>query len=354
MKSKIAFAVMLAVAITLSAQTSNPPTFIKGSLDIKYNTKLSSPPIAGTKDVYTLNINVCNSALFHGTISDRPLIMGGIIGTSVVQARSLTYDIACDVVNPQNPAQTKNVGRIYGVVPIDQSGVYHYDTGSLEISVLPMGNAGGFDSKFGGLAIGKPPLRPANWLDTIQRIPVSISRSVNGKTMTVVLKKYDKMEFRQHVLGAGPVQIYQPVTINGEMLYDYEKYSWFFNNVTVQYAVNGAVKIDRLTGNIRWVEAPNRKTSGEGEYQFDIRVNEPPPSESAAFAPTTDESAFFQTDSSISALTGTMKYKDTLRDDTTLASAVTVDIAGNNITKQQAMVLCKMLIFSAVVPMNSD
>ena len=137
-------------------------------------------------------------------------------------------------------------------------------------------------------------------------------------------------------------------------LYDYEKYSLFFNNVTVQYAVNGAVKIDRLTGNIRWVEAPNRKTSGEGEYQFDIRVNEPPPSESAAFAPTTDESAFFQTDSSISALTGTMKYKDTLRDDTTLASAVTVDIAGNNITKQQAMVLCKMLIFSAVVPMNSD
>jgi hypothetical protein len=173
--------------------------------------------------------------------------------------------------------------------------------------------------------------------------------------MTVVLKKYDKMEFRQHILAAGPVQAYQPVTVNGEMLYDYEKYSWFLNNVTVQYAVGGVVKIDRISGNIRWVESPQRKTNGEGEYQFDVRVNEPPPSESAAFTTTTtDESAFFETDSTIPALVGTAKYKDTLRGDTTVASTVTIDLTGQNLTKQQAMVLCKLIVFSAVVPMNSD
>jgi hypothetical protein len=50
-----------------------------------------------------------------------------------------------------------------------------------------------------------------------------------------------------------------------------------------------------------------------------------------------------------------MKYKDTLKDDgDTLSSQVAIDLSGNNITKQQTMVLCKMIIFAAVVPMNSD
>ena len=342
---------LLALCLNVSAETN---VFIKGDLTIKYNSRTSTPPPKGAKDIYTLNINVCNSALFHGTITDTPLIMGGLITSSVTQPRSLEYDIACDVVNPKNPAQTKNVGRMFGKVPIDPSGLYKYDQGTLEVSVLPMGNAGGFDSKFGGTAQGKPLVRSSNWIDHLNRQAVDITRSVNGKTMTVVLKRYDKMAFNQHVIGGGPVQVYQPVTVNGEMLYDYDKFSWFFNNITVQYAVGGQLKLDRLTGDIRWVESPNRKTNGEGEYQFDVRVNEPPPNESTAFAAAGDESAFFETDTSIPALVGTMKYKDTLQGETTLASTVKIDLTGNNITKQQAMVLCKLLIFSSVVPMNAD
>jgi hypothetical protein len=167
--------------------------------------------------------------------------------------------------------------------------------------------------------------------------------------MTVALKKYDKMDFRQHVIGAGPVQIYQPVTVNGEMLYDYDKSCWFFNNVTMQYAEGGVIKIDRLNGTIRW----DKKTS---EYQFDVRVNEPPPKDNAAFetAAASDESSFFETDTTVPALTGTMKYKDSVRGDVTLASLVTIDLRGNNITKQQVMSLCKIIVFSSVVPMNSD
>ncbi len=358
MKKLILSVMTVGAALQMLAQT-NAPTFIKGDLQIKYNSRIqvdsSGKPNKGVTDVYTLNINVANSALFHGTITDTPQLIEGIFSKSVIQPRKLNYDVALDVVNPKNPSQTKNVGRMLGNVLITSDGVYHYDTSSLEVNVLPMGNAGGFTSKFAGVAAGKPLGRPSNFLDTLKRETVNIQRSVGGKTMTVSLKKYDKMEFRQHVIGAGPVQIYQSVIVNGEMLYDYDKNCWFFNNITVQYAEGNVVKVDRLTGTIRWVESPTRKTTGEGEYQFDVRVNEPPPSDTAAFeTKATDESAFFETDTTLPALTGTMKYKDTLRGDTTLASAVTVDLIGNNITKQQTMVLCKVIIFSSVVPMNSD
>lgn len=345
-------ALIALIAIGAPAQTNFPT--IKGTIDIKYPTRQLPAPTKGVKDIYKLNVNVANSVLFVGQITDQPQIIEGMFSRAVTQPRLLNYDIACDVINPRNPAQTKNVGRMFGLVPISPEGIYQYDKGTLEISVLPMGNAGGFTSKFGGVAQGKPLARPANWMETLKRETINITRSVNGKAMTVVLKKYDKMEYRQHILAAGPVAIYQNVTVNGEMLYDYEKYSWFFNNVTVQYADNGVVKIDRLTGTIRWVESPQRKTNGEGEYQFDIRVNEPPPNASAAFAPAADESAFFETDTTIPALTGTMKYKDALSGETTVASAVTIDLVGNNLTKQQVMVLAKVIIFSAVVPMNSD
>lgn len=343
-----ALAILPAAAQTNTAPAAHPT--IKGNMEISYGSRTqvdgSGKPTMGAKDIYNVNVNVANSAIFKGTIIDYPLVMGGVFGGNVAQARSLNYDIACDVVNPKNPAQIKNVGRMFGKVPIEQSGTYRYDTGSLQVSVLPIGNAGGFDSKFSGTTIGKPLIRPLNWLETMQRSAVNITRSVNGKTMTVVLKKYDKMEFRQHTIGAGPVAVYSSCIVNGEMLYDYDKSCWFFNNVTVQSSAG----FDRLTGNIRWMEA----ASGEGEYQFDIRVNEPPPNEGAAFSPASDEAAFFETDSKVPSLTGTMKYKDTKKGKITLSSAVTIDLVGNNLTKQQAMILCKIIIFSTVVPMNSD
>lgn len=346
---------LLASLLVASAQTNGPAPTIKGTINIKYNTRTLAQPTKGVKDLYTLNINVANSVLFNGTIADQPQIIEGMWNKAVTQPRVLIYDIGCDVVNPRNPAQTKNVGRLFGNVPISSDGTYQYDKGTLEMSVLPMGNAGGFTSKFTGSALGKPMNRPANWMDNLKREAVNITRSVNGKTMTVILKKYDKMAYQPTVLAAGPVAIYQTVMVNGEMLYDYEKYSWFFNNVTVQYPENGVIKIDRLSGTVRWVESPQRKTNGEGEYQFDIRVNEPPPNTAAAFAPASDESAFFETDTTIPALTGTMKYKDTIvRGDITTSSVVTVDLTGNNLSKQQTMVLAKMIIFSAVVPMNAD
>jgi hypothetical protein len=341
-------ALVASLALPSFGQTpgTNPPTFIKGTLDIKYNSRQSERAIKGVVDQYSVNVNVCNSALFHGTITDRPQIIEGMFSKGVTQSRRVSYDLDLDVVNPKNPAQSLNVGKLKGSVPIASDGVYSYDNGDLSVDVLPRGQAAGFSSKFTGTVNGKPMNRPANWLDTFKGNAISITRSVGGKPQTVVLKKYDKMSYNNTVLGAGPVQTYGAVTVTGEMLYDYDKNCWFFNNVSLVYGS----KRDTVTGTIRWLEP----TRGSGEYQFDVRVNEPPPSENAAFAPAADESSFFSTDTSIPSLSGTMKYKDQLRGDTTLASHVEIDLTGNNLTKQQVMALSKVIIFSAVVPMNAD
>jgi hypothetical protein len=352
-KSILAVAFTLLFALSVSAQT-NSALFIKGDLNIKYNTRQNPPGTKGIQDTYDININVGNSALFRGKMTDHPQIIEGMFTKSIVQARSLKYDIACDVVNPKNVAQTRNIGRMYGFVPITSEGVYDYDKGNLVVDILPMGNAGGFTSKFTGQAAGKPLVRPANWADQL-RETVNINRLVNGKPMSVSLKRYDKMDFRQVVLAQGPIQIYQPVTVNGQMLYDYDKECWFFNNFTVQYADAGVVKIDRVTGTIRYVKDKDYAVNKLSQYEFDVRVNEPIADGGGAFSAPTDESAFFSSDASVPGLTGTMKYKDTVNAaGTTLASAVAIDLNGNNITKQQVMVLGKVIIFASVIPMNAD
>lgn len=350
----VAFA-LVAFASVASAQTN----FIRGNMNIVFNTHQNPAGTKGIQDIYDINLNVANSILFHGKMTDRPQIIDGWISKAVVQPRSLKYNVSCDVMNPKNPAQVKkNISTLAGFVNIASSGEYNYN-GGLGFSVLD--RMAGSDSKFSGVAAGKPLIRPSNWLDTLQLQTVNITRSVNGQTRTIALKKYDKMEFRSLVLAAGPVPIYQDATVNGEMLYDYDKNTWFFNNVHVTYpAVSSSgesiTKSDTISGTIRWVEDENRKVNGKGEYQFDVRVNEPIASDASAFtAPSTDESSFFAADAtSYPGLTGTMKYQDTIKNDLTMASAVTIDLTGNNITKQQLMILNKMIIFISVIPMNAD
>lgn len=356
MKKLIALITAVAAVFTASAQT-NTPLFIKGNLNIDYVTRKSPAGTKGIQDKYNINLNVANSVLFHGDMTDRPQLIDGWINKTVIQPRSLKYDVSCDIMNPKNPAQVKkNVSKITGFVNIASTGEYNY-SGGLGFSVLD--RMAGSDSKFSGVAAGKPLVRPANWLDNLQRQTVNITRNVNGKTMTVALKKYDKMEFRSLVLAAGPIPLYGDATVNGEMLYDYDKNTWFFNNMTVFYAVpnpdgSSITKSDRITGTIRWVEDEARKTNGKGEYQFDVRVNEPIISEFPTQAAASDESAFFSSDTSVPGLFGTMKYQDTLKGDTTVASSVAIDLNGNSITKQQLMILNKIIIFISVIPMNSD
>lgn len=338
---------------SMFAQTA-VPTFIKGDLNIRFNSRQLNADgkiREGVSDVYTMNVNVSDSALFRGTIEQRPTIAGTF---GVSQAGQLTYAIDCDVVNPKNPTQTRNVGKLYGVAPVDQNNVYRFADGAVRVSVFPIGAAKGFESKFSGLALGKPPAKSDGLLAKIQREAISITRNVKGAATAISITKYDKMEFQNLVLPAGPVQIYPEATVNGSMIYDYGRSAWYFHNVSVSYSIDGRALQDKLTGNIRWVETANRKTSGEGEYQFDIRVNEPPPSEASVFAAAADESAFFATDDLINALVGTMKYKDTMVGETVTSSAVNIALVGNKLTKNQAMYLCKLLFITAVVPLNAE
>lgn len=124
--------------------------------------------------------------------------------------------------------------------------------------------------------------------------------------------------------------------------------------MTITFGTDGHQLQDRISGTIRWVESPERKSNGEGQYEFDIRVNEPVAAESSIFASSSDESAYFQTDLSIPSLTGLMKYKDTMVGETVTASVVRIDLAGNKITKQQCMNLAKLFFFSSIVPINAE
>ncbi len=344
------------ISSNLVAQTpsTSAPLSIKGDMKITFNTKSNPVGTKGIQDIYSIDLNVANSVVFHGEITDRPQIIEGMISKSITQPRNNKYNIDCNVLNPANISQSKNIGRMYGVVPISSEGIYDYDKSNLVVDILPIGNSAGFTSKFTGKAAGKPLVRPSNWTDTV-RDAVNITRMVNGKPSTVTLKRYDKLEFRNVVLAQGPIQIYQSVSINGTMLYDYDKNCWFFNNFTSQYADGQTVKIDRIAGTMRWVEDSNRKSNGIGHYDTDIRVNEPIQDGSSVFSAPTDESSFFATNSSIPGLVGTLKYKDTINSEgNTVASLVNIDLNANNINKQQIMVLAKIIIFSAIIPMNSD
>ena len=361
MKLLTLFAVACCLVLEVNAQPQppsptpppvNPDTFIKGSLNIQFNTRQSQKPPVGVADIYTFNVNVSNSAKYSGTIRQLPTIPGPIYG--VEQNGSLTFDLKTDVINPKNPSQTRNVGKIFGIVPVSQANVYDFTNGTLKIQVFAVGTAKGFDSKFNGLALGKPPTPSANVLSKLKKEAINFTKSVGGQTMTIAVTKYDIMQFQQHVLAAGPVQIYGEVTINGTMVYDYDRSSWYFQHVAVLYWDNGRQVQDTLSGDIRWVEDDNRKTNGIGEYDFDIRINEPPPNENAVFTQASDESAFFATDTTVQGLSGTMKYKDTMAGENVTASAVDIDLKGNKLTKQQVMYLCKLLLFSTVVPLNAE
>ncbi|HEY8994087.1 MAG TPA: hypothetical protein VIM71_05465 [Lacunisphaera sp.] len=356
---RIASHILALSCVTLmSAQQPAAPTpevFVKGDMAIKFSTRTNTDsdgkPKEGATDKYTLSVNVSNSALFRGTIEHTPYI-SKLVGSS--QLAKLAYTVDCDVVNPKNPAQTRNVGRLFGTVPIDDQNAYRFADGDLKLVVFPVGTAKGFETLFKGLALGKPPASSEGFLSKLKKEALNITRTVNGKNVALAVTQYDKMEFKGLTFAAGPVQIYPEAVVNGGMIYDYGRTAWYFDNVTITYALDGRQYQDKLTGNIRWIESANRAATGEGEYQFDVRVNEPAQSEASVFSGPADESAFFATDDAIPALTGIMKYKDTMINEKVTASAVTIDLKGHKLTKQQTMNLAKLLFLTVVVPLNAE
>lgn len=354
MKNVIIAALFFGLSIIgLNAQTKAPGPFepvaslpITGTLGIDYRTR-KAPGKESVADQYNLSVNVANSALFKGTISHLPYVKN-TIGKN--QVGRVSYDVELEVINPNNPSQTRPVGKMFGFCPIDENNVYRYNENpGIKVAVFPIGAARGFESRFNGLAIGKPPA-----VSGFKKVVKESVRLVSSKGGAIVLTNYDKMTYENHVLPAGPVQIYPEVTVSGSLFYDYGRSAWHFNNVQFVYNSEGRRAVDVLTGSIRWIEAKNRKSTGEGRYEFDIRVNEPPPTESAVFGAVADESAFFSADESIPSLTGSMNYKDSFSGDTVVASTVQINLKTTKLSKAQAMMLVKAILLSAIVPLNAE
>lgn len=335
----------LVLAGSLYTQAQTNQTFIRGDMQIRYNTRIS-PGKVGITDDYNFNYIISNSAAFKGTIKYSPLVLGSVYGVS--QNASMNFNIDCAVINPANHKDQRPVARVYGKVPVAENGAYNYDQGNVVIGLIAQGT----ESKFTGTALGKPLVRKKGWFESLQQEAINLTRGSSGK---VVIKKYDKMIFQNHKIPSGPIQMYPEAIVNGEMIYDYDRSVWYFNNVVISYYHKGGQRSDKLTGNIRWEESPQRKTNGEGEYKFDVHVNEPPPSEASLFSNTeADEASFFASNASYPALTGTMKYKDTFSGESVTSSLVTVNLVGDKLDKQQVMNLFKLLFFTAIVPMNAE
>ncbi len=357
MKLKSILFILLA-ATQLAAQTPAPKAVspfepvpslpVTGTETIQYRTRATTDLKPGVTDVYTINVNVANSAVFHGTIEQLPYISNTITSD---QPGKVTYDVDLDVVNPRNIAQTRNVGKIVGYVPVDKQNVYHYDDGAgVKVVVFPIGAAKGFESRFTGTAIGKPPATSG-----FAKLKQDAVKLVSSKGGAILLTKYDKMTFQNHILPMGPVQIYPETTASGTLFYDYTRSAWHFNNLNLVYNAEGRRANDVLTGSIRWIEAKNRASTGEGHYDVLVYVNEPPPTESAAFSATPDESAFFGAQDDMPGLSGTISYKDTITSDGRVtASAITIDLKATKLSKVQCMALVKLIIFSLIIPFNSE
>ncbi len=353
---KVLWVVLVALVIAGPAVAAD--NTIKGKLDIQFNSRVQTDsggnPAAGVKDVYTFDVTVVDTLGFQGTIQALPTILTARLG-SEKQRASLVYNLNLLVANPANLTQKRTVGKLVGEVQVDRQGTYLFDQGTLRIAVDAAGKAQGFESAFRGTAVGKPP-KNTSLAEKVKKQAQTITRQVKGKTVSLIVKDYDIMTLRGLVLAAGPVRSYPETTVNGEMMYDYERSAWYFRNLTMTYQAEGKTVTDKVTGNIKWVESPQRKTNGQGQYEFDVRFNEPEQTstETAVFQKADDEAAFFATDTSLPSLTGTAKYVDRFRGETVTSSAVAIDLVGNNLNKTQVVNAFKLIWLVSVVPVNAE
>jgi hypothetical protein len=353
---KMMMMVLMGIMLSTTAVFAQSNT-VSGKMDIDFQTRVQTDdagsPLPGVKNIYTIDIMVTDLLNFQGKVEELPGIYSAGLGTEK-QAAQINYNLLASIVNPANKLQKKAVGKFVGGVPIDKKGVYQYGRGTFRMAIDSSGAAAGFESKFSGTAAGRPP-KTGSFVEKVKKEALTLSKQVKGKTVKIVVTDYDKMVYSDLTLAAGPVKSYPETRVNGEMLFDYERSAWYFNGVTMSYRMNGKDITDRLSGHIKWVEDPQRKSNGQAEYQFDVRVNEPEKSnEAAVFQGGDDEAAFFEADNTLAALVGTAKYKDQLKDGIPLKSAIDLMLTGNNLTKQQIVVLTKLILFVNIVPMSSE
>lgn len=345
---RILLAVAALAGSLVSAQTPPPaaPLGIKGKLSINYASRGSNGKAIKDKvDTYTFEtLNIANSSHVSGTIVHRPHIPS-LFGNPT-QTGQLAFNLDLAAINPRNPAQQMPVGKLVGTVPVSDQNVYAYGDGtrpdSAKVSVFGGGNVRPFDSAFKGSVYGRPSAK-TSLLDSTK----ATLRITNSKGAALNLSRYDIARFESHTLGAGPIPIYGETILNGTVVYSYEKDTWVFKDLTATYADAGKRVQDSIAGYIRWVKQTNT-------YIADIRVNEPPASEAALFAPSAGADDFFAADNTAPSLTGTLVYVDIKQAGIVTGSTVTINLVGNKLSQGQITYLAKMLLLSMVVPLNAE
>ncbi|MBI5864514.1 MAG: hypothetical protein HZB38_08405 [Planctomycetes bacterium] len=346
------------------ADTLTEKGVISGTMEIDFKSRVSrdtsgelveNSPAKGVQDTYTFTFNVAKTTEFAGKIVRQPNLYSKTI-RKVVQGAALGFDINLSLYNPKDLKQKKAVGKWVGNVPIDTaSGAYDLAGGAkeerpLRFAIDTVGKAQGFVDQFGGRLVGK-----AEKKDSLAQY--TFKRMVGTKEVAVTVKRSDPMRFDGIELAKGPVDTYPRTRVTGRLDYDYETGNWYTDGIVFKYALNGKDCEDKVTGSIKWVEDPNRKTNGKGHYEFNLRFNEEKNKaaggEGAAFGNMSDEEAFFAVDNSIPCLTGSIDYVDLMSGETVTSSKVTYALDANKLTKQQVINFFKLWTL-CVGPTNDE
>lgn len=339
-----------------------PNDAIKGEMNMTFNTRTSSgteegAPKKGVKDVYAVNLTINANRKVAGAISRQPRIKQ--LGIRTVQQPQYDFDLKWIAIITGQGERT--VGNWVGVMPIDPtSGAFVLDGGgdqqrALRIAV-DVGTA--LNDQFGGRFYGKPE-------DKSKLSAASFKRMINGKEVEYKYQA-DPLRFDGLIVAEGPDKgRYTRSTVTGSLDYDRATGNYFAKNLRSAYTVEGKDYVDTITGTIKWVEDPQRKTNGKGKYEFNLRFNEdklakPAPEDS--IAKVADEDAIFAVAKGVPSITGTIEYTDTfsgsvLKDPDgnplpSMSKAV-YNLQATDLTKQQVMNFAKLWII-AVGPTNDE
>lgn len=331
---------------------------INGTMNIEFKTRTQldtsgdlkpGSPALNVQDVYTFTLSVADTVEYAGNIKRQPNLYSKLIASKKQEAQ-LTFDVNLAVLNPKDLKQKIGVGKWVGTVPIDTAtGAYDLAGGAakqspLRIAIDTRGKVTGFTDAFGGRLVGKAEKKETLAAYTFKRV-------VGNRTVSVVVKKSDPMRFDNIKLAKGPVDAYPATYVTGRLDYDYETGNWYTDGIRFKYSLDGKDYEDVVTGSIKWIEDPDRKSNGKGRYEFNLRWNEEKfktaSTESAAFDKLAEEDAFFAVDDSVPCLTGAIEYIDTFAsgggdEPVPASSKVTYKLNANKLTKQQIMGFFKL------------
>jgi hypothetical protein len=346
----------------LSAPVSAADQFsergIVGTVAIDYDSRKhkasDGQPEPGFNDKLAVDLNVGKDTAFKGSIVRTPQVAGNL---GIKQSANMRFDVDLVVFNPANRAQTMSVGRWVGDIPVGSDGVYQLnkDKGaSVRFAITQKGGApaGDFGGIIRGRKLGSSKLMElANQVkDSVKKEGVSkvFTRMYQGKPLSVKATNVDPMGFENLVLAAGPASMYSPVTVNGNMFFDYDSDTWFLENMSFRYQDKDKQINDRVSGTIRWID--NKDRTG-GRYELNVTFNEPvttaAPADASGFFAASDDSAsgFFAVDNSLATCGGKVNFADEYSpgSDSPLRSKVEHKIECNDkVTPHQVMAFSKL------------